>query len=143
MPNVHRTIGWALLAALPVTTIAWCGRAQKLHSSAAPPTVVCGTTLNDTPAGAVVTDATRQHATITAPSVRGLLFIRVSTDCTHGARVTWNPAAAAALVEDARTTDGLDAAVVLQPATPSAALTLTAERNGSIVAYVAVQLINR
>ena len=142
MPSVHGTIRWSLLAALTVTTIGGCGRTQELHSSAAPPTVICGTTLNDTPAGAVVIDATHQHGPITAPSVRGLLFIKVSTDCTHGVQVSWDPAAAT-LVEDARARDGLDAAVVLQPATPSAAFTLTAERNGSIVAYVSVQLANR
>jgi hypothetical protein len=74
MPNVHRTVIWSLLAALTVTTLPGCGRAQELHSSESPLTVICGTTLNDTPAGAAVTDATHQHATITAPSVRGLLF---------------------------------------------------------------------
>ena len=141
--NVRRTLSGSLLATLTTTSIAGCGRAQELHSSAAPPTVICGTTLNNTPASAGVTDATRQPATITTPSVRGLLFIKVSTDCTRGARVSWTPAAAAKLIQEARTSDGLDAAVVLQPATPSAAFTLTAERNGRLTAYVTVHLTSR
>lgn len=134
---------WSFLAVLTVSSLAGCGSARGLRSNAAPPTVICGTTLNDTPAGAAVTDATRRHATITGTSVRGLLFVKVSTDCTHGARVSWSPVAAATLVGDARTTDGLDAAVVLRPATPSAAFSLTGERNGSVVAHVDVRLTGR
>jgi hypothetical protein len=128
-----------LTAALAATVLSGCAPAVTV-SSAAPPTVVCGTTLSRSAAGAVVEDATRDHAVITEPTVGGLLYIRVSDDCAHGARVTWTPATAATLVKQARAKDGLPAAVVLRPATPTAAFTLSAERNGAVVAQVPVRL---
>lgn len=132
--------GWlAVAAALASTALLGCDPAERV-TSAAPPTVVCGTTLNATPAGAGLVDATRHHTVITAASVRGLLLIRVSDDCAHGARVAWTPAPAATLVKEADARDGLPAAVVLQPTTPTAAFSVAAERSGTVVAQVPVRL---
>jgi hypothetical protein len=129
----------AVAAAVAATVLLGCDQAERV-TSAAPPTVVCGTTLNATPAGAVLVDATRHHMIITTPSVRGLLFIKVSDDCAHGAGVSWTPAQAATLMKEADARDGLPAAVVLQPTTPTAAFTVAAERNGTVVAQVPVRL---
>lgn len=131
----------AVAVVLAVTALLGCTR-QTSVSNGAPPTVVCGTTVNATPAGAGLVDATRHHQVITVPSVRGLLFIKVSDDCAHGALVTWNPAQAATLVKEAPARDGLAAAaVVVRPATPVFAV--TARRTGPVVAYVAVHLTSR
>lgn len=136
----RRLSGLVLAAALAVSALPGCtGRTDV--SNGAPPTVVCGTTLNATPAGAGLVDATRHHTGITAPSVRGLLFIKVSDDCAHGARVTWTPVQAATLVKEAAAHDGLAAAVVLRPATAS--FTVTARRGDVVVAYVPVRLTSR
>jgi hypothetical protein len=132
-------------AALAATLVTGCDQVTNStgHSSAAPPTIVCGTILNDTPAGAGVIDAVHDHRPITSPSSGGVLFIRVSDDCLHGADVAWAPAPAAVLVKRAPARDGLDAAVVLRPATRTAAFTVTARRGGAVVTYVPVQLTVR
>jgi hypothetical protein len=134
-----RCVKWLVGGAMTVA-LAGCGAGQTGLSSGAPPTVVCGTTLNDSAAGAVVIDAVHDHTTITGPSVGGLVFVRVSDDCSHGARVTWAPAQAASLVKQARTRDGLDAAVVLRPATLTATFTVSARRDGTVVAHIPIQL---
>jgi hypothetical protein len=43
-------------------------------------------------------------------------------------------------MKEADARDGLPAAVVLQPTTPTAAFTVAAERNGTVVAQVPVRL---
>lgn len=138
----RRLVGLAVAAALAVTALLGCTR-QTGVSNGAPPTVVCGTTLNSSAAGAVVVDAVDHHAVITGPSVGGLLFIRISDDCAHGARVSWTPSQAAVLAKEAPAHDGLAAAVVLRPATATATFAVTAWRNGVVVAHVAVHLTSR
>jgi hypothetical protein len=128
-----------LAAALAADVLSGCGPGATV-SSAAPPTVVCGTTLSRSAAGPVVVDATRDHAVVTELTVGEVLYVRVSDDCAHGARVTWDPRKAATLVKEARAKDGLPAAVVLRPATPTAAFTLSAERDGTVVAHLPVRL---
>lgn len=143
--QARRAAALAAAAALVATLSTGCDHAPPStgRSSAAPPTIVCGTVLNDTPAGAGVEDAVHHHNTITAPSAGGLLFIRVSEDCLHGATVTWTPADAVALVRRAPARDGLDAAVVLRPATRTAAFTVTARRGEAVVAYIPVEFTVR
>ncbi|HEX4670735.1 MAG TPA: hypothetical protein VH279_00635 [Solirubrobacteraceae bacterium] len=115
-----------------------CGR--QVASSAAPPTVVCDTTLNDSAAGAVIVDATHDHGPVVSPTIQGLLYFKVSDLCSRGTRVTWTPAKAATLVKRAASKDGLDAAVVLRPMSRTAHFTLSAKRDGAIVAYASVRL---
>jgi hypothetical protein len=109
-------------------------------TSAAPPTVVCGTVLSDSAAGPVVYDATRQLPTIKYATVGGLLFFRVARGCDEGAHVTWMPSSAAHLVKAAYARDGRTAAVVLNPSGPRAAFRLIATRNNTIVASATVKL---
>jgi hypothetical protein len=126
------------IAVLVATAGAECGR--QTASSAAPPTVVCGTTLDDSPAGAVILDATHDHGPVRFPTTQGLLYFKVSDLCSRGTRVAWTPSRAATLVKEAQTTDGLDAAVVLRPRSRTAHFTLSARREGVLVAYASVRL---
>jgi hypothetical protein len=133
--------GVKLLASVGVSILlVSCGPAAGDKSMAAPPTVVCGTTLSSSPAGAVVEDAVGRHQTITETTVGDLLFIKVSDNCKHGARVTWTPASAATLVEQALAKDGQPVVVVLKPGPRPVHMTLTSTRNGSTIGYVTVAL---
>jgi len=109
-------------------------------TTAAPPTVVCGTVLSDSAAGPVVFDARRRLPTIKYLTVGGVLMFRVARGCDEGARVTWVPSSAAHLVKAAYAKDGHTAAVVLKPSGPHASFRLTGTRNGRVVASVTVKL---
>ena len=69
-------------------TMGACSSPQR--STAAPPTVVCGTTLSTSPAGATIDDATIDPPVITRTTVGsgyaglGPVFLRVATGCDHG-----------------------------------------------------------
>lgn len=130
-----------LLTAVGVSvTLVGCGSAAGTKSSAASPTVVCGTTLSSGPEGPVLEDAVHRHQTITEASSGDVLYIKVSDGCKHGAQVTWTPSSAATLVKQALAKDGQPAAVVLKAGPRPVRMTLTSTRNGSTVAYVAIAL---
>jgi len=131
----------ALAAALVVAAgVAGCGSGAPQYMSGAPPTVVCGTVLNDSAAGAVMYDATRQLPIITQETVGSLLFFRVSPGCGTGVTVRWTPASAARLVKAAYARDGQMSAVVLAPSGPDVAFRLTGTRNGKVVATATAEL---
>lgn len=127
------------MSAVPVG-MTGCAASEPQVTTAAPPTVVCGTVLNDSDAGAVAYDATRQLPTVKHPTVGGLLIFRVARGCDTGTHVTWTPSSAAHLVKAANARDGQTAAVVLKPARPRAAFRLIATRNGRVVASATVKL---
>jgi hypothetical protein len=130
-----------LLALLAGASLAACGGSASSHaSSGAPPTVICGKTLNATASGAVVYDATEKLPVIDAPSSRGLIFIRVADGCSTGALVSWMPERDATLVDQATAEDGTTVAVVLQPTSLREHFTVTATRNGKRVASATVRL---
>jgi hypothetical protein len=108
-------------------------------TTAAPPTVVCGTVLNDSASGAVLYDATRHLPTIKYISVGGLLFFRVARGCDQGTHVHWLPSSAAHLIKAAYAKNGQTAAVVLEPSKPRAAFRLIATQNGRVVASATVK----
>jgi hypothetical protein len=126
------------MAVLVAVSGAGCG--SQLSSSAAPATVVCGTVLDDSPSGAVILDATREHGPVVYTSLHRLLYFKVSERCSRGTRVTWTPSKAATLVKRARTKDGLDAAVVLRATSRTAHFTVSASRDGLLVAHASVRL---
>ena len=109
-------------------------------TSAAPPTVVCHTVLNDSAAGPVLYDATRRLPTIPHVSVGGLLYFHVARGCAHGTHVRWIPSSAAHLVKAAHARDGLPAAVVLEPNGPRSAFRLIGTHDGRVVASAVVRL---
>jgi hypothetical protein len=113
---------------------------QTRTTTAAPPTVVCGTVLNDSASGWVVYDATRHLPTITYPTGGGVLVFRVTRGCGKGVQVSWAPSAAAHLVKAAYAKDGGMAAVILKPSVPNAAFKLTGTQNGRVVASATIQL---
>ena len=82
------------------------------NSSAAPPTVVCGTTISNSASGVGVTDASTQTVTV-RQSYSDAIYLEVSSDCDHGITPIF-PAAAATLVTEAKAKDGKPAAIVLQ-----------------------------
>ena len=84
-------------------------------SSAAPPTVVCGTTLSHSAAGPVMEDASSGPITINSVTVGGDIYLKLTSDCETGAEVAILPASGAAIVKQARTRDGALAAIVLHP----------------------------
>jgi hypothetical protein len=109
-------------------------------STAAPPTVVCGTVLNNSDSGAVLYNATRPLPVIRYETMGGLLYFSVSRGCAEGTHVSWVPSSAAHLVKTVRTGDGLMAAVALRPATRRSAFRLTGIRDGRVIAKATVRL---
>lgn len=132
----------AAVVTMPATTAAVPGcAASKPHvTTAAPPTVICGTLLSNSAAGPVVYDATRRLPTINHPTIGGMLMFQVARGCTEGTHVTWVPRSAAHLVKAAYTKDGQTAAVVLKPRGPRAAFRLIGTRNGRVAASATVRL---
>lgn len=134
----------ALAAVMTITAAgAWltgCASTGPRLTTAAPPTVVCGTVLSDSVAGPIVFDATRRLPTIQYLTVGNVLMFRVARGCDQGAHVSWVPSSSAHLVKAAYTRDGLTAAVVLKPNGPRASFRLTGTRNGRVVASVTVKL---
>jgi hypothetical protein len=138
-PSIPALAAVVAMSAVPVG-VTGCASSRPQVTTGAPPTVVCGTVLNDSAAGAVAYDATRQLPTIKHPTVGGLLIFRVTRGCDAGTHVTWTPSSAAHLVKAADAKDGQVAAVVLNPARPRAAFRLIATRNGRVVASATVKL---
>jgi hypothetical protein len=126
------------MSAAPVG-VAGCADKPQV-TTAAPPTVICGTVLNDSAAGAVVYDATRHLPIVKYTTVGDLMIFRVARGCNEGTRVRWIPSSAAHLVKAAHASDGQTAAVVLKPTSPRAAFRLIAMRNRRIVASATVKL---
>ena len=116
------------------------GTGTPTVTSAAPPTVICGTVLSNSAAGPVVYNATRHLPTIKYQTVAGVLMFRVARGCDTGARVTWVPSSAAVLEQAAYARDGQMVAVVLLPSRPHAAFRLIATQNGQTVASATVNL---
>lgn len=61
-----------------------CSSAPRV-SNAAPPTVICGTTLSHSAAGAVVSNATAGDVTVTSVTVGDLIFLHLASGCHTGA----------------------------------------------------------
>ena len=114
-------------------------------SSAAPPTVVCGTTLSSSPAGAVVYDVTPELPVITSTtsgvdsSGLGPVFLRMATGCDRGVTISIRPAGAATIGRQANARDGLPVAVVLDVMT-AADIHVTGTRDGTLVASAEIHL---
>ena len=121
----------AVVALLGLALLAAC---RPLYSNAAPPTVVCGTTLADSAAGSLVFDIARHPAlpTVTEETVGDVLIVRVSDDCAHGSTIGILPATSARIVKTASAGDGLPEAVVLRP-TVGVTGRLVATRDGRTV----------
>jgi hypothetical protein len=136
-----RNLWITCVSAASVLALTGCSSSEPPQAvSGAPPTVVCGTELNDSAAGAVVLDATRPLPTVKYLTVGGGLIFLVARGCSQGTRVTWVPRSAAHLVKAAYAKDGHLAAVVLQPAGPGTAFRLTGTRDGVVVASATVKL---
>jgi hypothetical protein len=108
---------WQVLVvlALAVSSLTSCG-APDQRSSAAPPWVVCDTTLADSAAGAVVTDATMPARTlrVSYETVGGIALL-TSRDCDHGATLSIAPSEAALVTKSAPTNDGKIAGATISP----------------------------
>jgi hypothetical protein len=135
-----RPLASVIAAFVLACAVTGCASSEPQVTTAAPLTVVCGTELSDSAAGAIVFDATRQLSTIKYPTVGGVLIFLVARGCGQGTRVTWVPQSAAHLVKAAYARDGQMAAVVLRPDGPGAAFRLIGTRNGAVVAAATVKL---
>ena len=113
MHRPHSSIGYALPIALALVLPACSDK-----TTSAPPAIVCGQTLSNSPAGAVVTDASSSDVTVTGQTSGGVVLL-LSKDCSQGARIQIQPGHAAAATTEIRTKDGNLAAVALTPATPT------------------------
>jgi hypothetical protein len=94
--TVHRAIPITVTLVAVLVAGTACG-SEPRKSSAAPPWVVCGTTLWNAPSGAAVVDATGSHVTVTAPSAGGYVFLKLgsATAADHAvAAVVLRPAVA-------------------------------------------------
>ena len=105
-------------AILPLVAVAVIGAScssTEAPSSGAPPLIVCKTTLSDVAAGALMTDATVPHASITGETGGGVVVLKVSPGCEHGGSYVIDPPTAASLSKIAPADDHKVAAVVLSP----------------------------
>ena len=74
----------AAAALVTVPMIGMLSGCDTMPSSGAPPTVVCGTTLSKSAAGAVLSDVSR-GGRVRFTTIGGNLYLKVSDDCDHGA----------------------------------------------------------
>ncbi len=124
-------------------TMGACSSPQR--STAAPPTVVCGTTLSTSPAGATIDDATIDPPVITRTTVGsgyaglGPVFLRVATGCDHGVTLSITPAGTATITREADARDGLPAAVVLDVLS-NAEIHVTGVRDGVEVSSAEIHI---
>jgi hypothetical protein len=116
--TMHRAIPITVTLVAVLVAGTACG-SEPRKSAAAPPWVVCGTTLWNAPSGAAVVDATGSHVTVTAPSAGGYVFLKLGSGCEHGAEFTVVPSSSASVVAEATAADHAVAAVVLRPAVAS------------------------
>lgn len=80
-------------------------------SSAAPPLEVCGQAISDTPAGAVLTDASVETHVAGVPTAESAVFITLTPNCLHGAAIAFDPPTSAVVISSAKARDGKLAAV--------------------------------
>ncbi len=128
---------FAVILPLAFGMVAGCG-ASDTTSSAAPPTVICGQTLIDSAAGAVVTDATTPGTVNVVYETVGGVVLKLSKSCSRGAQIVVTPPAAAHVVKKATTKDGALAAVVVSPVQRS--FDVRVSRAGSDPTVVRVRL---
>lgn len=111
-------------------------------SSGAPPTVVCGKTLDSTAAGATIYDiAGGSLPPVRSPTVRGLVFLKVSHSCQTGSDLALTPPDTLQIVDVARASDGKYAAVALKPIR-LVSTKVVARQNGQMVGEIEIDLKN-
>lgn len=156
MSQCDRRGAWSLessLLAAAMALLAACG--AEGPSSAAPPLVICGTTMSSTAAGAVLYDATTDPPLIVARSAGdvlrsagdvlvsasslGVVFLRLANGCSRGVTLSIEPASAATIAREARADDGLTVAVALDVVSP-VDIQVTGTRDGKVVASVEIHL---
>lgn len=103
--------------------------------------MICGTTLQDAGGGAgqapyyvLQAPATISYIPQTLP-----LYFQVAPGCAHGSQVTWTPRSAAHLVKAAYASDGLAAALVLQPTGHPKVFRLVVETSRRALRTITVQ----
>lgn len=109
-----------------------CG-AGTAGSSAAPPLVVCGTTLSDSAAGPALFDATSQRLRVPVADAGNQVYLKVASTCARGAAIELEPADAASIVAHADARDGQPAAVVIS-ISKTETVVVSGRRDGAIVA---------
>ena len=105
------------------------------RSSAAPPLVVCGTTMSTAEAGPNLFDlnSALDRASI-SESVDSLYYLQFVDGCDIGATFSINPVPAARIIKTAHTTDGKTKAISLQPLATSITISWTGPSgHGTIV----------
>jgi hypothetical protein len=101
---------------LAASSTAGCISHSSSISSGALPTVICGHTISNVAAGAVVTDATRGPAvTVTGRTAGGVVVLRLSDSCAYGATMTITHSAAMRITAEAHARDDRLAGAVLSP----------------------------
>ena len=70
------------------------------------------------------------------------LYFQVAHGCAHGSHVTWIPRSAARIARAAYASDGLAAAVVVEPTHPYTIYRLIATSNGRVVASYTVDPVS-
>ena len=118
-----------------------CSGASNGGSSAAPPTVICGETINHSASGAVVYDigSGRSLPPVESLSASGLIFVKVSDACDRGSEIAIMPPGSLKVVRSVRTTDGRYAAVALEP-TQHGRSTIAATRDGNVLGTLDINL---
>lgn len=131
----------ALLVVATAMALAGCGAGGG--SSAAPPTVICSVVLSATATAPVVYDITSSgfdaSRTVGAPTVGGVVIVRVASGCDVGSEVTITPSDAFKVTRIVRAADHLPVAVVLKPLRSVPAV-LVARQHGQEVGRLSLDL---
>jgi hypothetical protein len=111
--SVMITVRATLLIGMASLLVTGCS-SQAPGSSAAPPLVVCGTTLWSGPSGAVTADATASRVLITNASSGGEIFLRFTNECQDGVVLIVAPSQGK-IITGAHSSDGRLAAAAIRP----------------------------
>jgi len=126
----------AIVAAAGTMVATVLGGCSSASAGDSPPVVVCGTTLKAGGGAMPVLWPARRWPHVLHSS--DWLYVQVAEGCAHGSSVTWVPRSAARIGRAAYASDGLAAAVVLQPTRPYTTYRLVAKSGGRVVASYTV-----
>ncbi|MHB1987236.1 MAG: hypothetical protein ACYCSF_04505 [Acidimicrobiales bacterium] len=112
-------------------------------STAAPRLVVCGVTLSDSAAGVVMYEITNKSFhhkhPVNAPSIGGMVYVRVAPGCDRGSDVTITPADAFRANVAVRALDHRPVVVVLTPLRPVSTL-VVARQHGHMLGWLSLHI---
>lgn len=131
--------GRVLLSLVAVALVMGCDSSVRQISSAAPPTVVCGSTVSRSADGLAVVDIRLANgATVSEVSGNGGINVLVARGCSKGATVTIRPIDAYTITRQVKAKDGKPVFVLLFPRTAGPAVLTVHDGNHSYALRLAL-----